>query len=74
MIDPTFCRSETGLWRRLYKKLGRPHFDAINRGSNKGSKKFEILKFDEESIGDGLEAQKILLFPLGSFLGQLPLP
>ena len=35
---------------------------------------FLRLKFDEESIGDGLKAQKILLFPLGSFLGQLPLP
>ena len=45
MIDPTFCRSGTGVWRRLYKRLGQPHFDPINRGSNKGSKKFEIFKF-----------------------------
>ena len=78
MIDPTFCRSGTGVWRRLYKKLGRPHFDPINRGSNKGSKKFEILKFElgekldhhfevkfhGESNGDGpdVQLQKSFLF------------
>ena len=77
MIDPTFCRSGTGVWRRLYKKLGRPHFDPINRGSNKGSKKFEILKFElgekldhhfkvkfhGESNGDGPDVQKRCLDP-----------
>ena len=43
---------------------------------NKGWQLFFFLrlKFDEELIGDGLKAQKILLFPLLSFLGQLPLP
>ena len=43
---------------------------------NKGGQLFFFLrlKFDEESIGDGLKAQKIVLFPLVSFLGQLPLP
>ena len=44
---------------------------------NKGWQLFFVFLrviFDEESIGDGLEAQKILLFPLVSFLGQLPLP
>ena len=35
---------------------------------------FLTLKFDEKSIGDGLKAQKILLFPLVSFLELLPRP
>ena len=55
------------VWRRLYKKLGRPNFDPINRGSNKGSKKFELgdkldhhfkVKFHGESNGDGPDVQK----------------
>ena len=32
---------------------------------------FLRLKFDEESIGDGLKAQKILLFPLCVFSGAV---
>ena len=32
---------------------------------------FRRLKFDEESIGDGLKAQKILLFPLCVFSGAV---
>ena len=75
MIDPTICRSGTGVWRSLYKKLGPPHFDPINRGSNKRSKKFEILKFElgekldrhfkvkfhRESNGDSLDDLKRFL-------------
>ena len=47
------------------------HLHRVNKGWQLF---FSKGNFDEESIGDGLEAQKILIFPLGSFLGQLPLP
>ena len=50
------------------------HLHRVNKGWQLFFSLSLRLKFDEESIGDGLEAQKILLFPLGSFLGQLPLP
>ena len=50
------------------------HLHRVNKGWQLFFSFFSRLKFDEESIGDGLKAQKILLFPLGSFLGQLPLP
>ena len=49
------------------------HLHRVNKGGNFFIFFLRVI-FDEESIGDGLEAQKILLIPLLSFLGQLPLP
>ena len=57
MINSSFSRSQAGRWRRLYEKLGWPHFGPLNRGSilssDKGDhEKFEILKFE---LGEKLD-------------------